>query len=99
MEGFGTWYAVSETHVWVDMEGRDSTLAMFTNLCQVEADLRSCGGITRRQKSDGSGMYYAAFFDIVLLFGLTEFKVQIAWDEDVSHFIYSTSGSAHGRYF
>ena len=44
-------------------------------------------------------MYYAAFFDIVLLFGLTEFKVQIAWDEDVSHSIYSTSGSAHGGYF
>lgn len=55
---------------------------MFTILCQVEADLSGCRGIARRQKSDGSGVYFTAFFDVVLLFGLTEFKAQIAWDED-----------------
>ncbi|KIJ97286.1 hypothetical protein K443DRAFT_133881 [Laccaria amethystina LaAM-08-1] len=65
-------------------EGRDSMVAMFTILCQVEADLSSCGCITRRQESDGSGVYYAAFFDLVLLFGLTEFKAQIAWDENLN---------------
>ena len=48
MEGFGTWYAVSEIYVWIDMEGRDSTLAVFTNLCQVKADLRSCKGVAGR---------------------------------------------------
>lgn len=96
MEGYGTWYAVSEIYVRADMEGRDSTLAMFTILCQVEADLSGCRGIARRQKSDGSGVYFAAFFDVVLLFGLTEFKAQIAWDEDVSP-IYSSSGSADGN--
>lgn len=55
---------------------------MFTILCEVEADLSSCGGITRRQKFDGSGVYYTASFDVVLLIGLTELKAQIAWDED-----------------
>jgi hypothetical protein len=95
VEGFGTWYAVSDIYVRADMEGRDSMVAMFTILCQVEADLSSCGCITRRQESDGSGVYYAAFFDLVLLFGLTEFKAQIAWDENVSHSICSLSCSAH----
>jgi len=54
---------------------------MFTLPCRVEADLSS-GAISRCQKSDGSGVYYSASFDVVLLFGLTEFKAQIAWDED-----------------
>jgi len=96
MEGYGTWYALSNIYVGADMEGRDLTVAMFTILCQVEADLSGCGGINRRQKSDGSGVYYADSFNLVLSFGLTEFKVQIAWDEDVSHSIYSLSSSAHG---
>jgi len=69
----------------------ESTLAMFTILCEVEADLSSCGAIIRRQKSDGSGVYYTASFDVVLLIGLTELKAQIAWDEDVSRSIYSSS--------
>lgn len=61
---------------------QDAEPAMFTILCEVEADLSSCGGITRRQKFDGSGVYYTASFDVVLLIGLTELKAQIAWDED-----------------
>lgn len=72
---------------------------MFTILCEVEADLSSCGGVTRRQKFDGSGVYYTASFDVVLLIGLTELKAQIAWDEDVSRSIYSLGGSSHGHYF
>ena len=72
---------------------------MFTILCEVEADLSSCGGVTRRQKFDGSGVYYTASFDVVLLIGLTELKAQIAWDEDVSRSMYSSGGPSHGEYF
>jgi len=71
---------------------------MFTLPCHVEADLSS-GAIRCWQKSDGSGVYYSANFDVVLLFGLTELKAQIAWDEDVSHLIYSPSGSAYAECF
>ena len=72
---------------------------MFTILCLVEADLSSCGGIIRCQKSDRSGVYYTTNFDVVLLFGLTKFKAQIAWDEDVSRSIYPSGCLAHVGYF
>lgn len=34
------------------------------------------------------GRYYEVDIDIVLLFGLTELKAQIAWTEDVRHILY-----------
>ena len=32
----------------------------------------------------GEGSYYRAKFDIILLFGTTELKAQLAWEENVS---------------
>jgi hypothetical protein len=36
-------------------------------------------------KSIGKGSFYSVNFDIILLFGLTELKAQVAWEENVSH--------------
>lgn len=64
-------------------------LDMFSTLCYIEADTsqisqtlkphRSPGGSKKKKKS-----YYIMEFDVVLLFGLTELKAQIAWKEGVS---------------
>ena len=37
-------------------------------------------------KVDGKGVFYKLYFNIVLLFGMTELKAQIAWEENVSGF-------------
>jgi len=33
-------------------------------------------------KAQGKGIFYRLHFDIVLLFGMTELKAQIAWKEN-----------------
>ena len=35
-------------------------------------------------KATGMGSFYTVDFEIVLLFGMTELKAQIAWKEEVS---------------
>ena len=35
-------------------------------------------------KATGVGTYYQVNYDIILLFGMTELKAQIAWKENVS---------------
>lgn len=68
---------------------------MFSTLCSVEADtsqiskalqpIRSAIVLEGRRRLQ---VYYKIQFDIVLSFGLTELKAQIAWMEDVSsHFL------------
>ena len=37
-----------------------------------------------KPKVTGIGSYLCVEFDIILLFGMTEFKAQLAWKEDVS---------------
>lgn len=56
---------------------------MFDKLCSVALET---GGIKpSRQTSPHSGVvYYKIKYDIVLLFGLTELKAQVAWKENVS---------------
>jgi hypothetical protein len=40
--------------------------------------------VLQPQRGEGGAIYYQHYFDIVLLFGLTELKAQISWTEDVS---------------
>jgi hypothetical protein len=54
----------------------------YTTCCTVHADTQ---GIPRELRhSPYSGSYYNLEFEVVLLFGLTELKAQIAWKENVS---------------
>ena len=55
-------------------------------LCTIEADHSRVPSLPRR-KVTGKGSYYKVKFDIVLLFGMTELKAQMAWKENVSGFI------------
>lgn len=53
----------------------------FDTVCVVEADI---SGIQPVESVSPTGdKYYAIAFEIVLLFGLTELKAQIAYKEDV----------------
>lgn len=48
----------------------------------MEADTST---IVAKKKTSATGeKYYTISYDIVLLFGLTELRAQIAWKEDVS---------------
>jgi hypothetical protein len=54
----------------------------YTKLCTIEADLSQA--VVTRPKAKGKGNFYTARFDIILLFGLTELKAQVAWKVNVS---------------
>lgn len=52
-------------------------------MCTIEADTSIAGqALAPRRGLDGQ-IFYALEFDIILLFGLTEFKAQICWKENV----------------
>jgi hypothetical protein len=54
----------------------------YTELCTIEVDLSHLP-LSPRPKYSGEGTFYRTEYDIVLLFGLTEFKAAIAWKENV----------------
>ena len=55
----------------------------YTKLCTIEADL-SRVPLLPLTKAKGRGVFYRLDYDIVLLFGMTELKAQVAWKEKVS---------------
>ena len=55
----------------------------YTKLCTIDADL-SRVPLLPKSKASGSGSFYRLDYDIVLLFGMTELKAQVAWKENVS---------------
>jgi len=59
----------------------DTHLANYARLCNIEADLSHLP-LTPLRGSQG-GTYYRVDYDVVLLFGLTELKAMIAWEEEV----------------
>jgi hypothetical protein len=62
---------------------------MFSKLCTITFDL-SEAPLEINNRSDGSGVFYEANFGIIFLFGLTELKAQIAWEEpDVCRLFFS----------
>ena len=58
----------------------------YTQICSIKADLSHI--VTPQSKVDGK--YYHIDFDIILLFGLTELKAQLAWLEKVRIAPFST---------
>ena len=54
----------------------------FYDACEVTADLGSFKQHLKPRQG-GRGEYYRFELDVVLLFGLTELKAQIAWMENV----------------
>ncbi|KAF9047815.1 hypothetical protein BJ165DRAFT_1344346 [Panaeolus papilionaceus] len=71
---------------WMD---EDSSKCMYHTLCYVEADTSVlCRSLTPQLMPNKKTPlpYYEIKFDIVLSFGLTEFKAHIAWMEDVRVF-------------
>ncbi len=65
---------------------RFSAIDYFSDLCEVTADLSEAKKSVQPEINLKSGdLYYRLYFDIVLLFGLTELKAQMAWIENVSN--------------
>lgn len=56
---------------------------MFDMMCALRVNLEDMEPI--RQTSPHSGLsYFKVAYDIILLFGLTEMKAQVAWKQNVS---------------
>ena len=62
----------------------------YTKLCTIDADL-SRVPLLPKSKTTGGGSFYRLDYDIVLLFGMTELKAQVAWKEKVSCYSYVVS--------
>jgi hypothetical protein len=76
-----------ESSIWcyrgniVTPEWKDVDTNNYTMLCTVELDLSRVPS-RREPKVKGKGTYYRVDYDIVLLFGMTELKAQVAWKEN-----------------
>lgn len=68
---------------------------MFSAVCIVKADTSSVKASVN--KSTTGVTYYRIRFDVILLFGLTELKAQIAYLEDVRRISYSLSSLSDQR--
>ena len=55
----------------------------YTKLCTIEADFSGVP-LLPQPTATGRGTFYRIRYDIILLFGMTELKAQIAWKENVS---------------
>jgi len=60
----------------------------YTTLCTLEIDLSQLP-MSRQRKFSGEGRFYRIKYDVVLLFGLTEFKAMVTWKENVGPFFVS----------
>ncbi|PPQ91153.1 hypothetical protein CVT25_003058 [Psilocybe cyanescens] len=68
---------------WIDVEP-----GMFTCMCSIKADLMDLTKTLKPRTITGKNgqeeLYYTINFEIALLFGLTEFKANVIWQENVS---------------
>jgi len=82
-----TSFGTSRVEVWcyrgnvVTPKWRDVDTNNYAKLCTVECDLSRASVITL-PKTTGQGNFYAVNFDVILLFGMTELKAQVAWKEN-----------------
>ncbi|KAF9480734.1 hypothetical protein BDN70DRAFT_893887 [Pholiota conissans] len=60
---------------WKDVDTKN-----YRKLCKIDTKLSNLP-MKKTQKTKGSGVYYIVKYDIILIFGLTELKAQIAWKE------------------
>ena len=57
----------------------------FSTLCTIRFDLEEAAKtLTPQRKLLGPGFYYSLTFDVIILFGSTEFSAQVAWKVNVS---------------
>ncbi|KAF9068288.1 hypothetical protein BDP27DRAFT_1421991 [Rhodocollybia butyracea] len=66
---------INKNPAWTDVDAE-----MYSTACIVTADVSRISHTTHRKPGNGS-IYYKTEFDVILLFGLTELKAQIAWKE------------------
>jgi hypothetical protein len=59
---------------------------MFTTLCTIVADLSVCAKELKPKIRDDGVPVFIVAIKVVMLFGLTEFKAQISWMENVCVF-------------
>lgn len=60
----------------------------YTQLCSIDIDLSKLP--VEKQTKLGGGIYYFVKYDVVLIFGLTELKAQVAWrDKSVRYYCLS----------
>jgi len=64
------------TPKWKDVDTNN-----YTKLCTIGIDLSGVP-LLPQPKTTGQGSFYEVKYDIILLFGMTEFKAQIAWEEN-----------------
>jgi len=64
------------TPKWMDIDTEN-----YTILCIIEVDLSQVP-IRPQPKATGNGTFYKVDYDIILLFGMTEFIAQVAWYEN-----------------
>ncbi|KAF9068282.1 hypothetical protein BDP27DRAFT_1224550 [Rhodocollybia butyracea] len=67
---------IIEYPAWTDEDAE-----MYSTACTVAADVSRISHKTLRRKPWNDLIYYKTEFDVILLFGLTELKAQIAWKE------------------
>ncbi|KAL4068706.1 hypothetical protein V8B97DRAFT_2024646 [Scleroderma yunnanense] len=71
---------------WMDTEPDK-----FTTLCTVRADTSKLARKLSPKRSKEGIMYYVIDVKVILLFGLTELKAQVGWNEDVTVVVYDDS--------
>jgi len=82
-------FKAAEFNIWCyrgqlkDPKWRDQDTANYTKLCTISVDLSHLPLAARSKAKGQSGSYYRLDYELVLLFGLTEMKAQVAWKERV----------------
>ena len=63
----------------------------YIKICTIEVDLSHITLTPRYKRNGERRQYFSLDFDLILLFGSTELKAQVAWREGVRvlHFLYS----------
>ena len=56
---------------------------MYSQVCIIEVNLSHLANVQENKRRGLKGTYYRLDYDVVLLFGLTEFKAQLVWKEKV----------------
>ena len=75
---------------WKDVDSRTSPFTQsifflylyssdnYTLLCTIQVDVSEIPAV-RSAKINGSGVYFVLNYEVILIFGLTELKAQVAW--------------------
>ena len=79
------WFVLQlEYYIVNDLLTINPSTARFVDLCEITADVTKVKNSIQREYNPRGGVpFYQLKFDVVLLFGLTELKAQIAWIENV----------------